>query len=184
MSEAEPSALFRTNCTLALRVLAALANLVAAIAMGISHETATLPSLLSIKIDAKDISCFMYFTGINAIVSAYSILVLMLPKTSLLWRSIVISDMVAAMLLAAINSATLGMFYMEMKGNSHAGWSPICDIVSSYCNRVLTAVIAGYIAIGMYFFNNIFCLCLSLNPLLLQAPKKEPPPPNKQQNPA
>ncbi|XWS70019.1 hypothetical protein CRYUN_Cryun03dG0013100 [Craigia yunnanensis] len=147
--------------------------------MGISHETITLPSIHSTKIEAKDVSCFMYFMGINAIVSAYSFLVLLLPKTSLLWRSIVVSDMVAAMLLASINSATLGMFYMEMKGNSHARWSPICDLVSSYCTRVLTAVIAGYVALGMYFFNNIFCLCMSLNPLLLQAPKKEPPPPKK-----
>ncbi|XP_021277423.1 CASP-like protein 1C1 [Herrania umbratica] len=179
MSDAEPSALFRTKCTLALRVLAALASLVAAIAMGISHETVPLPSLHSIKIEAKDVSCFMYFMGINSIVSAYSFLVLLLPKTSLLWRSIVASDMVAAMLLASINSATLGMFYMEMKGNTHAQWSPICDLVSSYCTRVLTAVTAGYIALGMYFFNIIFCLCMALNPLLLQAPKKEPPPPKK-----
>ncbi|XWS17417.1 hypothetical protein CRYUN_Cryun33cG0065500 [Craigia yunnanensis] len=80
---------------------------------------------LALKIEAKDVSCFMYFMGINAIVSAYSFLVLLLPETSLVWRSILVSDVVAAVLMASINSATLGMFYMEMKGNT------LCTLVTN-----------------------------------------------------
>ncbi|XVF48991.1 hypothetical protein PTKIN_Ptkin03bG0232700 [Pterospermum kingtungense] len=161
MADSKPAASYRTKLTIVLRVLATFASLVAAISMGISHED---------DIMAKDLTSFLCFLVFNAVLSAYSFGVLLLPQKSLLWRTIVIVDMVYTMLLASVDSVTLGMFYLEMHGNDHASWSPICDVVSSYCTRVQVAVVAGFFALGMYFINNLICLCLSLNPLLLPDP--------------
>ncbi|GLT98691.1 hypothetical protein SLE2022_161830 [Rubroshorea leprosula] len=162
MSDVDPS-VFRTTSTLTLRFLATLTSLIAAVVMYVSREK---------FVKATDLVCFYYFIVVNGIVSGYSLLVFALPALSLLWRFIIVLDVVVGMLLTAVNSAALGMAYLEKYGNTHAKWGPICSNVPQYCYKVMWALIAGYIAVSMYLFLSILCIYFTLNPLLLQGAKE------------
>ncbi|OMO91673.1 hypothetical protein COLO4_18189 [Corchorus olitorius] len=83
---------------------------------------------------------------------------------------------VVAMVMASFNAATMGIFYLEKKGNTHAFWDPICDIVQTYCLRLTVAVSFGYAALIIYILIVIYWICVTLNILLIEPPKKAAPP--------
>lgn len=54
-------------------------------------------------------------------------------------------------LLDSSISACVAIGQVGKKGNSHAGWLPICDQVPKFCDRVTGAMIAGFAALLAYF---------------------------------
>ncbi|KAE8075934.1 hypothetical protein FH972_014614 [Carpinus fangiana] len=154
-------------CTLLLRLMALAATLSAAIVMATSHQTTT---FFGVSVEAKysHSPAFKYFVIANAIVSVYGLLVLFLPPKSLLWRLVVGLDVVFTMLLTSSISAALAIAQVGKKGNSSAGWLPICGQVQNYCDHVKGALIAGFIGVIIYMLLLLYSIHIALDPLLLQ----------------
>jgi len=56
-----------------------------------------------------------------------------------------------AMLLSSSVSAALAIAHVGKKGNTHAGWLPICGQVPKFCDHVTGALVAGFAAAIIYF---------------------------------
>ncbi|XP_059664662.1 CASP-like protein 1C2 [Cornus florida] len=153
-------------CILVLRLLAFGATLSAAIVMATSHQKT---SFLTVSLEAKfsHTPAFKYFLIANVIGSVYSFLVLFLPSESQLRRLVVALDLVMTMLLTSSVSSALAVAYVGKKGNSHAGWLPICGQVHKYCNQVAGAMIAGFIGVIIYMLLLLYSIHSVLNPLLV-----------------
>ncbi|EOX99424.1 hypothetical protein QUC31_014658 [Theobroma cacao] len=154
-------------CTFLLRLIAFGTTLSAAIIMASSRERTT---VLTLSFEAKysDAPAFKYFVIANAIVSIYGFLLLFLPSESLLWRLVVALDVVFTMLLTSSISAALAIAYVGKKGNPNAGWLPICDQVTKYCNQVKGALVVGFISVIIYMLLLLYSIHRVLNPLLVE----------------
>ncbi|KAL7000398.1 hypothetical protein U1Q18_001547 [Sarracenia purpurea var. burkii] len=117
--------------------------------MATSHEKA---SLFAVTFEAKysHTPAFKYFLISNVVGSVYSFLVLFVPAQSLLWRFVAALDVIVTMLLTSGTSAALAIAYVGKKGNSHAGWLPICGQVEKYCHHVAGALAAGFVGATVY----------------------------------
>ncbi|KAK9150109.1 hypothetical protein Syun_008418 [Stephania yunnanensis] len=152
--------------TILLRLLALAATLSATIVMITSHETSSLLNF-SLDVTYSDTPAFKYFMIVNAAVSVYSLLILFLPPKSQLWRLIVALDVIIAMVLISGNSAALAVAYVGKKGNSSAGWLPICGQFPKFCNQVTGALVAGFIGALVYLVLILNSIHDALNPLLV-----------------
>ncbi|XWS12651.1 hypothetical protein CRYUN_Cryun37aG0108400 [Craigia yunnanensis] len=150
--------------TILLRLLALGATLSATVVMVTSHDSA---DVLNLKFSAKysNSPTFKYYVIAEAIATGYSLIVLFLSSKSLVWRLIVILDVVIAMLLTSSISAVLAIAQIGKKGNSHAGWLPICGQVPKFCDHVTGALIAGFVAAIVYLVLNLYSLYAVLSPL-------------------
>ncbi|MBA0801309.1 hypothetical protein Gohar_011682 [Gossypium harknessii] len=153
--------------TFLLRFIAFCTTLSAVIIMISSRQRATV-LVFSFEAKYSDTPAFKYFVIVNAIVSIYGFLVLFLPPKSLLWRLVVALDAVFTILLTSSISAALAIAYVGEKGNPIAGWLPICDQVTKYCNQVKGALIVGFISVVLYMLLFLYSLHTALNPLLLE----------------
>lgn len=63
-----------------------------------------------------------------------------------------------ALLLDSSVSACIAIGQVGKKGNSHAGWLPICGQVPKFCDHVQGAMIAGFIAAIVYFLILIYSI--------------------------
>ncbi|MBA0651634.1 hypothetical protein Gotur_008911 [Gossypium turneri] len=153
--------------TFLLRFIAFCTTLSAVIIMISSRQRATV-LVFSFEAKYSDTPAFKYFVIVNAIVSIYGFLVLFLPSKSLLWRLVVALDAVFTILLTSSISAALAIAYVGEKGNPIAGWLPICDQVTKYCNQVKGALIVGFISVVLYMLLFLYSLHTALNPLLLE----------------
>ncbi|KAI3964634.1 hypothetical protein MKX01_020451 [Papaver californicum] len=159
-----------------LRFIAFSSTLSAAIVMATSHEKAT---VLNISFEAKYSNTpFKFFFIGNAIGCVYSLLVLFIPFGGYsLGRVILALDTVILPLIIKTTasyycynatscvSAAVAIAYMGKKGNSHAGWLPICGQVTVICDHVTGALIAGFIGVIIYL---LLLLSHSINPLLFR----------------
>ncbi|KAA8526385.1 hypothetical protein F0562_008412 [Nyssa sinensis] len=152
--------------SLLLRLLALGATLSAAIVMVTSHEKA---KFFAVSFEAKysNTPAFKYFVIANVIGGVYSFLVLFLPPKSMLWRLVVALDVIFTMLLTSSISAALAIAYVGKKGNSQAGWLPICGQVPKYCNHVSVALAVGFIGVVIYMLLLLYSIHTALNPLLV-----------------
>ncbi|XP_068322465.1 CASP-like protein 1C2 [Pyrus communis] len=155
--------------TFVLRLLALAATVSATIVMVTSHDSTRVLNL-TFKAKFSDSSTFMYFVIVEAIVSGYNLIILLLSSKGSLWRIVVILDVVAALLLTSSMSAALAIGQVAKKGNTHAGWLPICGQVSKFCNHVNGALVAGILAAIFYYVLNLFTLYNALNPLFVVKP--------------
>ncbi|XP_034916625.1 CASP-like protein 1C3 isoform X2 [Populus alba] len=132
---------------LLLRLIAFGATLAAVIIMATSREKG---SFFALSYEAKysDTPAFKYFVIANAIVTVYGFLALFVPSESPLWRLVLALDLVFTMLLISSISAALAVAQVGKKGNSSAGWLPVCGQVTKYCNQVTGALVAGYQVLG------------------------------------
>ncbi|KAL4626804.1 hypothetical protein ACB092_05G123500 [Castanea dentata] len=142
--------------TLLLRLLALGATLAATIIMVTSHDSA---EVLNLTFQAKysDETTFKYFVIAEAVASGYSLIALFISSKSLL-RHLVILDVVITTLLSSSVSAALAIAHVGKKGNSHAGWLPICGQVHKFCNQVTGALIAAFIAAIIYLVLLLYTL--------------------------
>ena len=61
-------------------------------------------------------------------------------------------------LLSSSVSAAMAIAHVGKKGNSQAGWLPICGQVRKFCNQVTGALIAGFIAAIIYLVLLLYTL--------------------------
>uniref|UniRef100_A0A0D9WEB1 CASP-like protein n=1 Tax=Leersia perrieri TaxID=77586 RepID=A0A0D9WEB1_9ORYZ len=141
----------------ALRLAAAAAAAAAAVIMVTSHETTT---IFGIQMEAKYsyTPSFIFFVVAYAVTAAYSLLVLVMPAGSALSRLALTTDVVLGMVLAGAVAAAGAISDIAKNGNSHAGWLPVCGQIQAYCNHVMMAVIAGFVALVVHFFATMYSL--------------------------
>lgn len=77
---------------------------------------------------------------------------------------------VAVVILSSSISAALALAHVGKKGNSHAGWLPICRQVPKFCDHVTGALIAGFIAAFLYLVLLVYTVYTALNPLFVEKP--------------
>ncbi|XP_061343110.1 CASP-like protein 1C1 [Gastrolobium bilobum] len=152
--------------TLFLRLLAFGATIAATVVMVTTHDSA---EVLNLTFTAKysNQPAFVYFVIAEAIASGYSLIVLFTCYHNSLWRLVLILDAGIAMLLSSSVSAALAIAQVGKKGNSHAGWLPICGQVPKYCDHVSGALLASFAAAIIYFvliFSSLYSL---QNPLFM-----------------
>ncbi|ONI10424.1 hypothetical protein PRUPE_4G046800 [Prunus persica] len=155
--------------TFLLRLLALAATLSATIVMVTSHDSTNVLNL-TFKAKYSNSPAFMYFVIVEAIVSGYNLMILFLALKGSLWRMVIILDVVVALLLTSSMSAALAIAQVGKKGNTHAGWLPICGQVHKFCNHVTGALVAGIIAAALYFLLILYTLYTVLNPLFVVKP--------------
>uniref|UniRef100_A0A7N0UML6 CASP-like protein n=1 Tax=Kalanchoe fedtschenkoi TaxID=63787 RepID=A0A7N0UML6_KALFE len=133
-----------------LRALALGATLAAAILVATSREKVY---LFGLTLEAKysDTPSFKYFVITNIIASVYSLAVLFLPLAGLLGQVILALDVAFTMLLTSSIGAALAIAQVGKKGNTAAGWLPICDQVPRYCHHVEIGLILGFVGLIIYF---------------------------------
>ncbi|KAL1805607.1 hypothetical protein ACET3Z_028675 [Daucus carota] len=124
---------------------------------------------LTFKASYSNAPTLRYFVIANAIASGYSIIVLFIPSKNSLWKFVLISDLIVTSMLVSSISAALGVAQIGKKGNSHAGWLPICDQVPKFCDRLTGALIAGFVAPILYLLLVLFSLHNLINLLSAKA---------------
>ncbi|KAL3741829.1 hypothetical protein ACJRO7_017320 [Eucalyptus globulus] len=145
----------KAKISLVLRLLAVGSTAAAIAIMVTSHETA---KVLNLSFDAKYsyTSAFVYFVIAEGIAGGYSLVSLLLSCKPVFWRLVMMMDVVIAMLLSSSISAAVAIGEVGKKGNSHAGWLPICGQVPKFCDQLTGALIAGFVAAAIYL---VLLLC-------------------------
>ncbi|TVU18560.1 hypothetical protein EJB05_34666 [Eragrostis curvula] len=150
--------------TIVLRLAAAAAAAAAAIIMVTSHETT---SFFGLEMEAKYsyTPSFIFFVVALAVAAAYSLLVILVRPGSTAGRLVLMSDVIIGMVLTGAVAATGAIAEVGRNGNTHAGWLPICVQVHAYCNQVMGALIAGFVALIVYFLIIMYSLHEMVEPL-------------------
>ncbi|KAH7857870.1 hypothetical protein Vadar_017336 [Vaccinium darrowii] len=143
--------------TFLLRLIALGATVSATVVMVTSHDSTT---VLNLKFVAKytNSPTFKYFALANAVASGYGLTTIFLPCKTSLWRLLLVLDLVILCLLNSSISAALAIGYVGKKGNTHAGWLPICGEVPNFCDHVNWALISGFVAAVVYFLLVLYSL--------------------------
>ncbi|CAM0880603.1 unnamed protein product [Alopecurus aequalis] len=134
-----------------LRVTVAAAAGIAAIVMATSRQTTT---VFGLEVQAKFqyMPSLVFFVVANVIACAYSLLILLVPTApSLAARLVLLADVMLGMLLTGAASAATATSTLGKNGNSHAGWQPICGIISTFCDHVTGALACGFVAVVLHF---------------------------------
>ncbi|KAI0492272.1 hypothetical protein KFK09_026541 [Dendrobium nobile] len=87
-------------------------------------------------------------------------------REGLISRWFAVFDVIIAMLLTGAMASAGSISQVGKKGNVHAGWLPICDEVSKYCNQIMAALISGFIGLFLYTIIVLHTITTELNPLL------------------
>ncbi|GMN50805.1 hypothetical protein TIFTF001_019961 [Ficus carica] len=143
--------------TLLLRLLAFAATAVAAIVMATSHDSANVLNL-TFKAKYSNTPTFVYFVIMEAIASGYSLITLLLSSKNSLRHLIIILDVIIAVILSSSTSAALAIANVGKKGNSHAGWLPICGQVPKFCDHVTGSLVAGFVGAVLYLVLLLYSL--------------------------
>ncbi|KVH89538.1 CASP-like protein 1C1 [Cynara cardunculus var. scolymus] len=146
---------------LVLRVIAMVATFVATLVMVTSHDSA---KVLGMTFQAKynNSPTLKYFVIVSIITTVYSLAALFIPPKKL-WRPVLVFDLIVTSFLISSFSAAVGVGQLGKEGNSHAGWLPICGQVPKFCNHVSGALIAGFVAVIIYFILLLYSLNNVLN---------------------
>ncbi|XAR68021.1 hypothetical protein NMG60_11003001 [Bertholletia excelsa] len=139
----------RRIATFVLRLLALGATTAAAAVMVTSEETAYMYTM-SYEAKYTNMPAFVYFVITNVIGALYTLAVLFIPLNHVLGRFIAGLDVIMAVLLTSGASAAVAVAYVGEKGNSHAGWWPICNQVKHYCVEVAGALAAAFAGAAIY----------------------------------
>ncbi|XP_065006881.1 CASP-like protein 1E2 [Musa acuminata AAA Group] len=143
-----------------LRLLVVATTLVAALVMATASETQTVsievaPTLppLPVPVTAKASysSAFVYFIVANAIAFAYSALslaVVVLKRRSTRGSILPISILDAVMvgLLFSGNGAAAAFGVLGKYGNSHVGWTKVCNVFGRFCAQASASIVVSLIA--------------------------------------
>ncbi|KAJ8761571.1 hypothetical protein K2173_004347 [Erythroxylum novogranatense] len=150
--------------TIVLRLLALAATVVAVVIMVDTHDSA---KVLNLTFTAKysNTPAFKYFVIAEAIAGVYTVIVIFLSSKSIFGHSVIIMDMVTTVLLASSISAALAIAQVGKKGNSHAGWLPVCGQVPHFCDQVTISLVAGFAAAVIYFLLLLYSLHAVLSPI-------------------
>ncbi|XP_059294976.1 casparian strip membrane protein 1 [Lycium ferocissimum] len=141
-----------------IRIIAIIATLGSAIAMGTTNET--LPfSTQAIRFRAKynDLPTFTFFVVANAIVSAYLVLSLGLSIFHIMRSraqgsriALIFFDAAMLALLSTGASAAAAIVYLAHKGNTKTNWFPICQQFDLFCHRTSGSLVGSFAGVILF----------------------------------
>ncbi|XP_057536217.1 CASP-like protein 1E1 [Amaranthus tricolor] len=138
---------------LALRVLALLLTLVAAILLGLDKQTVIVPITISPDLPAfmapvpakyHYVSAFVYTVVVNAsacVIAAMTLIAAIASKDGSRRLVIMVVDLMMVALLFSSIGATGAIGVIGLKGNSHLRWGKVCNVYAKFCNQVIASVI-------------------------------------------
>ncbi|PIN11650.1 hypothetical protein CDL12_15749 [Handroanthus impetiginosus] len=139
-----------------LRILASCATLAASWIM-LTNKQTTL--VFGIHADARYSysTAIKFFTYSNLIACAFTVLSLFLAfilKNKAVDHSclffLFLHDLIITVLIMAGSAAATAIGYVGKYGDSHAGWTAICDYFSKFCNRTIAALMLSYLGFSIY----------------------------------
>ncbi|KAK7348204.1 hypothetical protein VNO80_22754 [Phaseolus coccineus] len=165
-------------CDLAMRVLAFMLTLVAAIVISADKQTKVVPIQLSdslppfyLPFTAKwhQMSAILYFLVTNAIACTYAALSLVLAlvnrgKSKGLWTVITVLDAFMVALLFSGNGAAAAVGVLGYKGNSHVNWKRVCNVFDKFCDQMAASI-------GVSFIGSLAFLLLVIIPVVRLHPR-------------
>ncbi|XP_057481853.1 casparian strip membrane protein 3-like [Actinidia eriantha] len=141
-----------------LRLIAIMATLGSAIAMGTTNET--LPfftQFIRFRARYDDFPTFTFFVVANSVVCAYLVLSLALSIFHIIRSAaqgtrvvLILLDTVMLALLTAGASAAAAIVYLAHKGNTRVNWFSICQQFNSFCERISGALIGSFGGIMLF----------------------------------
>ncbi|KAF0935224.1 hypothetical protein E2562_031261 [Oryza meyeriana var. granulata] len=142
---------------LILRVVAVVATVGSAIAMGTTNQT--LPfftQFLRFKAQYSDLPTLTLFVVANSVLAAYLVLSIPLSIVHII-RSrarysrlvLIFLDSVTLALVTAAASASAAIVYLAHKGNVRANWFAICQQFDSFCDRISGSLIGSFAAMAV-----------------------------------
>ncbi|KAL2483237.1 CASP-like protein 1C2 [Forsythia ovata] len=157
--------------TIILRGSTSLLLLIAAIVMLVSYQKVDMMSIGTEFIAIyKDWDSFTASMVVGFIGSIYNFSVLFLPVGSMLWRLVLVVDMILSMLIGGSLSAAWQTFALIKNGAHHVGWFPICKVVPHFCSSVVGSLTVASIGLTLNLVLLLWSLHIVLNPLLLEEP--------------
>ncbi|TKY69654.1 CASP protein 7 [Spatholobus suberectus] len=138
-----------------LRIIAAVATLGSALAMGTTNETLPFATqFIRFRAEFDDLPSLVFFVMGNSVVCGYLVLSLVLSVFHIVRSTAVKSrillaalDTVMLGLLTAAASAAAAIVYIAHYGNSSANWFAICQQYNNFCERISGSLIGSYIAV-------------------------------------
>nr|XP_043608724.1 CASP-like protein 1E2 [Erigeron canadensis] len=143
---------------LAVRLLALVLTLAAAVVLGVNKQATTvpiqiIPSLppVNVPVNAKwlHMSAFVYFVIANAIACSYVAVSLILAFASKGGKNVslmvTILDLVVMTLLFSSLGATGAVGLIGYEGNSHVQWKKVCNVFDKFCHQVAAAMVLSFI---------------------------------------
>ncbi|KAL7597554.1 hypothetical protein Lser_V15G22582 [Lactuca serriola] len=163
LKRSAPPQEYKGDCSplidVALRVLLFLTALVSLIVMVTSNQTKLIPLApgLAIRLPAKfqHSPAFIYFVVALSVACLYSIITAVLSLLSAMKPSgcsakmqfhFVMFDALLLGIVAAATGAAGGVAYIGFKGNSHTGWSKICNTYDSFCFHSAASILLSLIS--------------------------------------
>ncbi|KAL3818525.1 hypothetical protein ACJIZ3_004430 [Penstemon smallii] len=151
--------LFATQ--ISLRVAAFASTLAATCIMLTNNQTAV---VFDIQVDARYtyLPALKFFGFAHLIACVFSIVSLIL--TLILGNKAVnpvhyfymfLHDLIMSVLLMAGCAAATAVGYIGKYGNTHTGWTPVCDHFAKFCNRVIAAVVLSFLSVAFYLILTI-----------------------------
>ncbi|KAK1438282.1 hypothetical protein QVD17_04089 [Tagetes erecta] len=149
---------------LAVRVLALVLTLAAAVVLGVNRQTTTVsvtivPSLppVNLPVTAKwlHMSAFVYLVITNAIACFYtavSLILTLATKGGIKKVSMIVTvlDLVVMALLFSAIGASGAVGLIGYQGNSHVQWQKVCNVFDKFCHQVTGALVLSFIAAVAY----------------------------------
>ncbi|KAK6122948.1 hypothetical protein DH2020_043308 [Rehmannia glutinosa] len=149
-----------------LRVAAVVLSLSAAVVLGADRQNTTVAVMLVPTLPAVNVpvtakwhysSAFVYFMVANAIACAYgaiSVLVITLanreekPRVATM---ILVFDLMMVVLLFSSFGASLAVGLISYRGNSHAHWRKVCNVIGKFCHQGSAALGLSAVASLVFF---------------------------------
>ncbi|KAI4369585.1 hypothetical protein MLD38_018010 [Melastoma candidum] len=165
---------------LVLRVLV-LASVVSSIAVTVtSHQTKAVPlprfpSPVPVEAKFSDTPALVYFVAALSVAGLYSLIsalasvcVILHPTFSTKFLPyFLIWDVVILGILASATGAAGAVAYVGLKGNSHVGWTKVCNVYDKFCQYLASSVSLGLFASVLL----VFLIILSTLSLHKKIPK-------------
>ncbi|MFX6533065.1 CASP domain-containing protein [Acinetobacter baumannii] len=139
-----------------LRVLTVGLTLAAACLMLTNNQTTV---VYGIEVDARCsyASAFTFFAIANLIACGFTVvslfIVLILGSKAgnpIYYFYIFLHDLSITVFLMSGCGAATAVGYIGEKGNSHIGWTAVCDHFGKFCNRALVSIGLSYVGIFFY----------------------------------
>ncbi|KAJ8766270.1 hypothetical protein K2173_022329 [Erythroxylum novogranatense] len=143
-----------------LRVLAFVLSLTAAIVLGLDKQTKVI-SDKSIVAKWHYLSAFVYLLVANAVASSYAALsaIISLRGKKGWWVPfIAILDLLTVAVLFSADGAAAAIGLMAYKGNSHVGWTKVCNVFRRFCGQVVAAAVLSVLGTVMFLLIVVLAL--------------------------
>ncbi|KAJ8634080.1 hypothetical protein MRB53_027416 [Persea americana] len=141
-----------------LRTVAVASSLAASVIMATNKQRFGFVGIFHMVADYKASPCFRFLVAGTAAAGLYSLISLPFvfvlhfqgskPKKSFFMH---LFDLMIMSLVLAATAAATGVAYVGKKGNTVAGWSPICGFVSHFCNKTELALLLSYVSLLILF---------------------------------